>query len=198
VTFGKVALALLLAGGISIGTTIVGERWIARWQGRASAIEGGAAELESLPPFVLPDLDGRATASASWAGKILVLSYWATWCPPCVRELPRLSAVQRSLGERGVQVVGIAVDRAEDLKSFLADRPVDYPVLIADPEAVELARRVGNRVQGLPFTVIFDGGGHRIFSHTGETSPDYLQAQLERLIGDAPVTRLKDDPIPPS
>lgn len=186
--FGKVALALLLAAGISIGTALLGERWVALWSGRTAGIAGGAAELKSLPDFVLADAQGRETASTAWAGKILLLNYWATWCTPCTRQLTPLADIRRSLGERGVAVVGIAVDRAADVQAFLAARPLDYPILIATPEAVELARRLGNPVQGLPFTVLFDARGRRVFSQVGALDVEALRAQLARLLGDLPDT----------
>lgn len=196
--FGKVALAVLLAAAISLGTTFLGERWVAFRSEQTAGVDGGAAELESLPDFALPDPEGRETAIARWAGKVLVLNFWATWCPPCARELPHFSAAQQSLGGRGVQVVGIAVDRPEDVRAFLAERPVNYPILIADAAAVELARRIGNPTQGLPFTAIFDGRGRRVFSHTGELSAADLQAQLERLVEEAAGTSRPDFSAPPS
>lgn len=184
----RLGLVLLLAAGISIGGAVLGERWIASLPGQAPVPEGGAADLKTLPGFVLPDLDGRPVASADWAGKVVVLNYWASWCPPCVRELPLFASAQAALGGQGLQCVGIAIDRAADARAFLADRPVNYPILIGDPQSVELARRLGNRVQGLPFTAIFDRRGQRVFSRTGEMTAEDLRAQLARLFPTAPDT----------
>ncbi len=193
---GRLALVLLLVAGISIGSAILGQRWLASRAQVEAGPEGGAAQLETLPDFRLPDLDGQEVASAAWAGKVLVVNYWATWCPPCLQEMPVLSSAQEALGGRGLQVVGIAIDRDSDVKAFLAKRPVSYPILIGNPKAVELARQLGNRSQGLPFTVIFDRQGRRVFSRTGVVTGDRLRAQIDRLIGTVPDTAQRDDPKP--
>jgi len=183
VNAAKVAVVTLLAGGISIGTAILGERWLAHRESAAVGRTAGSAQLQSLPDFRLPDLSGREVTSSAWAGKVLVLNYWASWCPPCLREIPMMIRAQESLHERGVQFVGIALDRVEDVKSFIAEYPLNYPVLIGNPESVELSRRLGNRLQGLPFTVIFDARGRRVFSHMGELGADSLAAELDAALG---------------
>jgi thiol-disulfide isomerase/thioredoxin len=178
----KVIGVTLLAGGISVGTALFGERWFGRESAEPEGVAGGTAPLRTLPDLRLPDLTGREVASTAWAGKVLVIHYWASWCPPCVNELPLLNRAQQELGDQGVQVVGIAVDRAADVRAFVTRYPVNYPILIADPAAVELSRRLGNRVLGIPFTVIFDRYGHRVFSHVGEVEATRLQAQLEHIL----------------
>jgi thiol-disulfide isomerase/thioredoxin len=184
----KVVLVTLLAGGISIGTAILGERWLAEGPRLGAKGLGQGSQLSTLPDFSLPDLSGREVASGTWAGQILVINYWASWCPPCVREMPMMIRTQEALGAQGVQFVGIAIDRAEDARTFVSQYPVNYPVLVGNPDAVELSRRLGNRLQGLPFTVIFDRRGRRVFSRTGELGAEELKAQLDTLLGIAPGT----------
>ena len=178
----KVMMVTFLAGGISIGAAIFGQRWVLE----SPLVEGlgkrPETDIQTLPDFRLPDLNGHLVASNAWAGKILVLNYWASWCPPCVRELPLFIRMQNALHESGVQFVGIAVDRVEDVKGFVADDPINYPLLIADADAIALAKRLGNRVEGLPFTVIFDRRGRRVFSRIGEVTADELEAQLAGLV----------------
>jgi thiol-disulfide isomerase/thioredoxin len=178
----KVVLATLLAGGISIGTAVLGERWLTGDPPVGAKTLVSSAQLTTVPDFSLPDLSGREVPSSTWAGRILVVNYWASWCPPCVREMPMLIRAQEALAPQGVQFVGIAIDRAEDARAFVAQYPVNYPVLIGNPDAVELSRRLGNRLQGLPFTVIFDRRGRRIFSRTGELTTEELKAQLDGLL----------------
>lgn len=177
----KVVLVTLLSGSVSIGSALLGQRFLADnpvVAGRGSRIEVG---IRTLPDFRLFDLDGRPVTSTAWAGKILVLNYWATWCSACVRELPLFIRAQETWRTSGVQFVGIAVDRAVDVKDFVAGYPVNFPLLIADPESVALSQRLGNRVAGLPFTVIFDRRGRRVFSWIGEVTNDALEAQLATL-----------------
>jgi thiol-disulfide isomerase/thioredoxin len=182
----KVVLVTLLAGGISVGTAILGERMFTG--GPSVGVQGTApgAPLTTLPDFSLPDLNGQEVASSTWAGQVLVINYWASWCPPCLREMPMLIRAQEALGSQGVRFVGIAIDRAEDARTFVSQYPVNYLVLVGNPEAIELSRRLGNRLQGLPFTVIFDRRGRRVFSRTGELGAEELRAQLEGLLGSAP------------
>jgi thiol-disulfide isomerase/thioredoxin len=179
----RVGMVILLAGGISIGVAVVGQRWIEAPNRRAGLSIRETAPLQTLPDFGLTDLAGLEVSSEAWAGKVVVINYWASWCPPCVREMPLLIETQETLGASGVQVVGIAVDRLEDVEAFIADYPVNYPILMANPEAVALSKRLGNRVEGLPFTVIFDRRGRRVFSRTGEVTAAELKAELDALVG---------------
>jgi thiol-disulfide isomerase/thioredoxin len=182
----KVILVTVLAGGISIGTAIVGQRWVdfaGEDGGRHTArSERQTAPLQTLPDFRLNDLDGHEVASNAWAGKVLVLNFWATWCPPCLSEIPRFVETQERLRESGVQFIGIAVDQVEDVRAFVAGQPVNYPLLIASPEVLKLSVQLGNRLEVLPFTVIFDQHGRRVHSQVGELSAEELAAQLAPLL----------------
>lgn len=178
----RVALVILLAGGISVGVAIIGQRWIAQPASETGTPIRTSAPLQTLPEFGLPDLDGQQVSSSAWADKVVIINYWASWCPPCVREIALFMQTQQQLGEAGVQVIGIAVDRRDDVKRFLADYPINYPILMANPEAIALAKRLGNRIEGLPFTVIFDRRGRRVFSRTGELTATDLKAELDALI----------------
>ncbi|CRI65350.1 Alkyl hydroperoxide reductase/ Thiol specific antioxidant/ Mal allergen [Thiocapsa sp. KS1] len=186
----RVGMVILLAGGISIGVAVVGQRWIEAPKPEAGLAVRQPAPLQTLPDFGLTDLAGREVSSEAWAGKVVVINYWASWCPPCVREMPLFIETQEALGAAGVQVVGIAVDRLEDVEKFVADYPVNYPILMANPEAVALSKRLGNRVEGLPFTVIFDRRGRRVFSRTGEVTAAELKAELDALV------KAEDRPAP--
>ncbi|WP_296806632.1 TlpA disulfide reductase family protein [Thiocapsa sp.] len=186
----RVGMVILLAGGISVGVAVVGQRWIEEPKHDAGLSVRQSAPLQTLPEFGLTDLAGSKVSSDAWAGKVVVINYWASWCPPCVREIPLFIETQEALGEAGVQVVGIAVDRLEDVEGFVAQYPVNYPILMANPEAVALSKRLGNRVEGLPFTVIFDRRGRRVFSRTGEVTAAELRAELDTLV------KAEDRPAP--
>ena len=178
----KVIVVTLLAGGISIGTAIFGQRWISENPRIERLTDRGADRLHTLPDFRLKDLDGHEIASSAWAGKVLVLNFWATWCDPCLSEMPLFIRTQQALHEAQVRFVGIAVDRPEDVKAFLAEHPVNYPILIATPEVLALSKRLGNRLEVLPFTAIFDPRGRLIHSQIGEMTAEELQARLGHLV----------------
>jgi thiol-disulfide isomerase/thioredoxin len=184
-TTGRVVLATVLAGVISIGLALFGQQWLG--EGKPLDIQlpdlvrSTDDRLHSLPEFSLPDLQGHETASSTWAGKVVVINFWATWCPPCLREIPLLAEAQERY--RNLQVVGIAIDNGEDVARFVGEHRLNYPVLLGGTNAVEMSRRLGNRLQGLPFTVIFDRQGNRIHSQIGELTPASLEKHLGPLLG---------------
>lgn len=183
-TIGKVILVTVLAAALSIGAAVLGQRWLDLERVKSPSHVRGAGTLQSLPDFQLPDLTGRQIASNTWAGKVLVLNFWATWCPPCRRELPLFVEVQKRYGTTDLQVVGIAIDAKDDVAGYLSQHPVDYPILIGDTQAIELARQLGDRLEGLPFTVIFDRFGKRTYSQVGEVTHSILQEHLTPLLPD--------------
>ncbi|MBK1723551.1 TlpA family protein disulfide reductase [Thiocystis violacea] len=176
----KVVLVTVLAGTISIGAAIFGQRWIGESPLIENLTDRNTDRLETLPDFRLLDLDGREVTSNAWAGKTLILHFWATWCPSCISEMPMLIRAQEALRESGVQFVGIAVDSVEDVKDFVVDHPINYPVLIADSEVIALSKRLGNRLEVLPFTVIFDARGRRVYSQIGDLQAEALRAEVDR------------------
>jgi thiol-disulfide isomerase/thioredoxin len=180
VTAGKVVLITVLASAISIGAAIFGQRLLQDIHGPGAPSGGGSASLDTLPDFRLPDMTGRKVASNSWAGKVLILNFWATWCPPCLREIPLFIAAQKTYQD--LQVVGIAIDSKEDVAQFLKDHWVNYPILLGDTQAIEVSRKLGNRLEGLPFTVIFDRFGRRTYAKVGEVTRGKLEGQLKPLL----------------
>ena len=107
----------------------------------------------------LPDLRGERQAMAQWKGNVLVVNFWATWCPPCLKEIPEFIRMQAALRDRRVQFVGIAIDDPHKVADFAAKMGINYPVLMAETEGISLARAAGNRLGGLPFTVVIDRQG---------------------------------------
>lgn len=187
-TTGRVVLVTILAGTLSIGFAVFGQRWLGEGQGvdLLGVLDRPTPDrLDSLPELRLPDLEGREIGSHAWAGKVVVLNFWATWCPPCVREMPLFDELQRAHPDT-LQVVGIAIDDAAAVADFLAEHPVNYPVLIGNPAAVEVSRRLGNRLQGLPFTVVFDRFGKRVHAQVGEVTRSSLARDVEPLLPERP------------
>lgn len=111
-----------------------------------------------LPTTKLPGIPGLSDADLT-TGKVTVVNFWATWCPPCVQELPLLSRFYTQVKHNGWQMLGLAIDQTDLVQRFLARAPVSFPVAMAGPSGVELTRKLGNAAGGLPFTVIFDRTG---------------------------------------
>ena len=119
--------------------------------------------------------DGGKLALADFAGKPLLLNFWATWCPPCVKEMPLLDRFAQE--QRGAwQVVGLAIDKIEPVREFLVKYPVRYPIAVAGLDALEWLRSLGNLGGGLPFSVVFDAGGALAQRKLGEVSSAELAA----------------------
>ena len=178
----KVLVVTLLAGTLSIGIALFGERWLADHNAGGTAPNRAGDSINSLPDIRLPDTAGREIASNSWAGKVVVLNFWATWCPPCLREMPMLAQLQQGFDTGQLQVVGIAIDDADSVRRFLDENGVNYQILFGDASSVELSKRLGNRTSGLPFTVVFDRVGRLVFSHTGEISAAEIRTHVVPLL----------------
>lgn len=117
---------------------------------------------------------GQPLSMASLRGRPLVLNFWATWCAPCVREMPQLDRFHREYAPRGWQVLGLALDRAEAVEPFLARVPVGFPVALGGVGGFDLLRRLGNNAAALPFSIVFDAAGHAQRHKLGETDFDTL------------------------
>lgn len=135
-----------------------------------------------VPDFVLPDVAGTPRSSKEWSDSIRVVNFWATWCPPCIREIPLLVDIQAEYAGRGVQVIGIAIDETDAVVAFADGFTFNYPVLVGQEDAMELGHLFVNGFIGLPFTVFAgrDGRIHRV--HTGEIHREQIEAILAELL----------------
>ena len=119
---------------------------------------------------------GETLKLADFSGKPLVLNFWATWCPPCVEEMPLLDAFFRQNVSNGWQVIGLAIDQPSLVKRFMGQFPVDYPIALGGMNGSELGRLLGNAQGGLPFTVVFDAAGNVKVQKLGKLSADEIKS----------------------
>ena len=138
--------------------------------------------VEELLSLSLEDAGGKTQALRQWQGKLLVINFWATWCPPCLREMPGFSRLNRRLSEKGVQFVGIGIDNPQKIRDFAGYAPVSYPLLIGAADTLGIARKLGNHSDGLPYTIILDPkGGLR-----GTKLGAWDEAELEKFLAEIP------------
>jgi thiol-disulfide isomerase/thioredoxin len=130
----------------------------------------------------LPDLAGTSQRLDQWKGKVLVVNFWATWCAPCREEIPALVRLQRDLGDRGLQVVGIAIDQLDKVRPYAAEMGMNYPILIGELDAIDLARQAGNELGALPFTVVLDRNGNAVRGELGRVTEEKLAALVRPLL----------------
>jgi|JI10StandDraft_1071094.scaffolds.fasta_scaffold804182_2 thiol-disulfide isomerase/thioredoxin len=115
----------------------------------------------------------------SFKGRPLVLNFWATWCPPCVEELPLLDAFYRQNSTKGWNVIGLAVDQADAVRTFLRKAPLQFPVALAGLSGTSLSKSLGNLTGALPFTVVFDADGAVAHRKMGLVTTDDLAKWLQ-------------------
>ena len=135
-----------------------------------------ADALEVLWGVNLPSAEGRPVALLGFKGRPLIVNFWATWCPPCVEEIPLFEAFYKSNAAKSWQIVGIAIDRADKVAQFMKQTRMSYPVLVADAAGIDLTKRLGNAAGGLPFTLVVNPQGQIAVRKSGQIKPsDLLQ-----------------------
>ena len=126
----------------------------------------------------LPDLNGQHHSIKEWNGKIRIVSFWATWCAPCRTEIPLLTSASEQYRNKGVEVIGVAVDQAEEVREYFKQVPAAYPMLLAPTEGQALMRSGGNTYASLPFTVLLDAQGAILQRHQGAVDAKLIKQWL--------------------
>ena len=126
--------------------------------------------------LVFESPDGKSVSMASLKGKPLLINFWATWCPPCVEELPLIDRFYQENSKMGWQVLGLAVDQRAAVNGFLGKMPLSFPVALAGLSGVDLSKSLGNLSGGLPFTVVVGSGGAVLHRKMGRISLKDLSA----------------------
>jgi thiol-disulfide isomerase/thioredoxin len=137
---------------------------------------------EVRPEFTLKDVTGVARSTAELGGKAVLFNFWATWCAPCRREIPLLNALQAEYAGRGLQVVGIAVDSLENVSAYQKELPLQYLSLQGELEAVEVGKRFGLDLYGLPVSVFTDKQGRIVGVHMGELTREDAEKYLAKVL----------------
>ena len=158
---GVAALAALAGAGIA-------------WRRHTPhALAADATQALWSSEFSLPS--GEPLAMSSLQGRPLVINFWATWCPPCVEEMPLIDAFFRQNEQKNWQVLGLAIDQPSRVRQFLKQFPVRYTIGLAGLSGTELGKMLGNEAGGLPFTVVLDANGQLVQRKLGKLTPDDIK-----------------------
>lgn len=167
---------LLALGGVAavaaVAGTIVGG---ARWQ--------SVTDASTLLTSSFEDLDGRPARLRDLSSPLLLCNFWATWCAPCREEVPLLVAAKRDFSAKGLEIVGIGIDRVDKLKIFAREYGINYPILVASENATEMLLALGNREAALPYSVLLDRGRRVAYRKLGAWKKAELEEEILSAIG---------------
>jgi len=156
-------------------------RWLFTGVGTLAALGGAGVALWRMQPQAVPDAatqtfwqaslndpQGTPVSMLSFQGRPLLLNFWATWCAPCLQELPLLNRFYTEHRARGWQVVGLAIDQPSSVRQFLARQPLDFPTVLGGLTGTDMVRALGNDAGGLPFSVLFSANGNILVRKMGQ------------------------------
>lgn len=136
----------------------------------------------SLDQINLVDLDGNKQSLSQWQGKVLLVNFWATWCPPCREEIPVFLSLRKKFSSDGFEIVGISIDDANKVKQYRRSMQIDYPLLDGEQSGMPLMVSLGSLTGGLPFSVLYDRSGDVVQIKTGPYGQQELQDLIEKLL----------------
>ena len=146
------------------------------------ADDNGKVATHALFDANLPDEKGRPQALKQYAGKIVVLNFWATWCEPCREEMPELSQLYDAYKNKNVIVLGVAIDDVGAVGNFVKETKVSYPLFAADMQGMQYATNLGNDKDVLPYTVIIKADGTVAKTYFGRVTKPLLEETLSKLL----------------
>jgi thiol-disulfide isomerase/thioredoxin len=168
------AVAAVVAA--AAGSAGLGAAW---WHRHAAAADADGLDMLWTLSFERPE--GGELAMAALRGKPLLINFWATWCAPCLRELPAINEFHRQYKGKGWQVVGLAIDGPTPVREFLTRVKIGFPVGLAGLDGTDLIAKLGNLQGGLPFSVLIDSRGRLVERKLGETSLAELVAWAKKV-----------------
>ncbi|MDH4394594.1 MAG: TlpA disulfide reductase family protein [Limnobacter sp.] len=145
-----------------------------------TGLEGDKAGGYPLQSYTFNTPDGTSLDLGALEGKITVLNFWATWCPPCVEEMPELDELYTELKTKNIELIGIAVDSPSNVNEFLKKTKVSYPIVLAGLGGTELGKKMGNNQGGLPYTVVLDEKGKVLLAKAGRIQMQTIRDTLPR------------------
>jgi thiol-disulfide isomerase/thioredoxin len=164
-----------MIGGISLLALLAGV-FSSQWISQTGLASDPSIKAFFANPWQMPD--GKPANSENWRGKVLVVNFWASWCPPCVEEMPALDRIAQEYASKNVLIVGIGIDSPSNIREFLQKTPVSYPIVLGGLEGSNLSKQMGNTQGALPYTVVINPKGKSIYTKLGKISEEELKKAI--------------------
>ncbi len=161
----KNTLIFIVAITIAGGSGFALQKYINKQQAQNNPVIGS-----QRPEFSAMDSEGQLRNIKEWDGKLIFLNFWATWCPPCLKEIPDFIELQKAYGNQDFQIIGIALDDEAAVVKYANETGINYPTMVVETEGIALAKRYGNDMGALPYTAIINRKGEISNTITGELS----------------------------
>jgi len=147
-----------------------------------SAPEKELGQVTGVDTFQLPDLDGKEQDINQWQGKVLLVNFWATWCPPCREEIPVFLSLRKKFSPTDFEVVGVSIDDVKKVKAYRDAMQIDYPLLNGEEQGMSMMMKLGSPSGGLPFSILYDRSGNVVHSKSGPFDEQELQKLIENYL----------------
>ena len=162
--------------GISLVALVAGVL-TSQWIYKTGLASDPAIKAFFANPWQTPD--GKSVDTEQWRGRVIVVNFWASWCPPCVEEMPTLDKLQAEFKSQNVLFVGIGIDSPSNIREFLEKTPVSYPIVIGGLEGSNLSKQLGNSQGALPYTIVINAQGKATSSKLGKISEEELRKAIK-------------------
>ncbi len=180
---GKSQTAMLILGAVMVLAGIFSYKYYVNQNQTAPPSTSGITAKTIIgqrrPDFSMVDTEDQRRSMSEWDGKVVLVNFWATWCPPCRREIPAFIKLQEDYRDKGLAIVGIALDTQQAAVDFVDPMGINYPILVGETEGIELTQDYGNELGVLPYSVIVDKKGiiQKTFRH--EVSYEEAEALIK-------------------
>ena len=165
----------IMIGGISLLALLAGV-FSSQWISQTGLASDPSIKAFFANPWQTPD--GKPANSQNWRGNVLVVNFWASWCPPCVEEMPALDKIAQEYASKNILIVGIGIDSPSNIREFLQKTPVSYPIVLGGLEGSNLSKQMGNTQGALPYTVVINSKGKSMYTKLGKISEEELKKAI--------------------
>jgi thiol-disulfide isomerase/thioredoxin len=166
----------IMIGGISLLAAAAGAL-TSQWLSKTNSVSEAGVKAFFNNAWLNPE--GKAISTQDWQGKLLVVNFWASWCPPCVEEMPELQKLQGEFSQQNVLFVGIAIDSPSNVREFLKKTPVSYPIAMGGMDGSQIYKALGNSQSALPYTVVINPSGMAIYQKLGKIDEEELRKAIK-------------------